>query len=41
MGGNVGNGDHQLVSEAIPWMGREHSLGLTLRPLGGSVPKLA
>jgi 1,4-alpha-glucan branching enzyme len=40
-GSNVGNGDHPIVSDAIPWMGREHSVSLTLPPLGGIILKLA
>jgi 1,4-alpha-glucan branching enzyme len=41
MGSNVGNGDHPLITESVPWMGKEHSLSLTLPPLGGIVLKLA
>ena len=38
-GSNLGN-PYPLASEARPWMGREHSLALTLPPLGGLVLKL-
>ncbi len=35
-GSNLGNGG-ELHSEAVPWMGREHSLSLTLPPLAALV----
>ncbi len=35
-GGNVGNGAG-LMSEAQPWMGYQHSLVITLPPLGGVI----
>ena len=37
-GSNLGN-PYPLASEARPWMGREHSIALTLPPLGGLVLK--
>ena len=39
-GGNLGNGDHPLIAEALPWMNRTHSLSLTLPPLAGIVLQL-
>jgi 1,4-alpha-glucan branching enzyme len=36
-GGNVGNGLGPIQSEAEPWMGRPHSIVLTLPPLAGIV----
>jgi 1,4-alpha-glucan branching enzyme len=40
-GSNVGNGDHVMIAEDLPWMGRPHSLALTLPPLAGIVLRLA
>jgi 1,4-alpha-glucan branching enzyme len=39
-GGNMGNGDG-IRSEPTPWMGRPHSIELTLPPLAGVVLRLA
>ena len=36
-GSNVGNGVDSLEAEPVPWMGRSHSITLTLPPLGGIV----
>ena len=36
-GSNLGNGDSVLVADEIPWMGRPHSLALTLPPLAGII----
>ncbi len=36
-GGNLGNGMGSLKTEERPWMGRPHSLSLTLPPLAGIV----
>ncbi|MFN3076513.1 MAG: 1,4-alpha-glucan branching protein GlgB [Alphaproteobacteria bacterium] len=36
-GSNVGNGDTALYTDSISWMGRSHSLTLTLPPLAGLV----
>jgi 1,4-alpha-glucan branching enzyme len=36
-GSNLGNGDSLLVAEDLAWMGREHSLQLTLPPLAGII----
>ena len=36
-GSNLGNGDHQLVADAQPWMNRPYSLSLTVPPLAGIV----
>ncbi len=36
-GGNVGNGNSRLESIEGPWMGRQHSLSLTLPPLGALI----
>ena len=38
-GSNLGNGGQALWAEDIPWMGRPHSLQLTLPPLAGIVLK--
>jgi 1,4-alpha-glucan branching enzyme len=39
-GSNVGNGADWLRAEERPWMGRPHSLELTLPPLAGVVLRL-
>jgi 1,4-alpha-glucan branching enzyme len=39
-GSNLGNGDHPLIADPIPWMNRSHSLSLTLPPLAGIVLQL-
>jgi 1,4-alpha-glucan branching enzyme len=36
-GSDLGNGARQPVAEPIPWMGRPHSIELTLPPLAGLV----
>ncbi|SDW08218.1 1,4-alpha-glucan branching protein GlgB [Nitrosomonas communis] len=36
-GSNVGNGDVNLVAEAIEWNGRPYSISLTLPPLGAII----
>jgi len=36
-GSNLGNGDAVMVADDLPWMGRAHSLELTLPPLAGIV----
>jgi 1,4-alpha-glucan branching enzyme len=36
-GSNMGNGSSDLLAEERPWMGRPHSLALTLPPLAGIV----
>ncbi len=36
-GSNMGNGSAELMAEEQPWMGRSHSLALTLPPLAGVV----
>ena len=38
-GSNIGN-DDPIVSEEIPWMGKEHSISITLPPLAGLIIKL-
>ncbi len=38
-GSNVGN-DKPIVSEATPWMDREHSISITLPPLGALIIKM-
>ncbi len=38
-GSDVGNGP-QVLSEPVPWMGREHSISLCLPPLGALVLRL-
>jgi 1,4-alpha-glucan branching enzyme len=38
-GGNVGNGEHGLQADAMPWMGRPFSLSLTVPPLAGIILK--
>ena len=40
-GSNLGNGGVQLAAEDLPWMGRPHSLALTLPPLAALVLALA
>jgi 1,4-alpha-glucan branching enzyme len=39
-GSNLGNGDHALVADPLPWMNRSYSLSLTLPPLAGIVLQL-
>jgi 1,4-alpha-glucan branching enzyme len=36
-GSNLGNGGDELIAEVLPWMGRDHSLALTVPPLGALV----
>jgi 1,4-alpha-glucan branching enzyme len=36
-GSNLGNGGGALSAESVPWMGRPHSLALTLPPLAGII----
>jgi 1,4-alpha-glucan branching enzyme len=36
-GSNVGNGDRELVAEAMPWMGRPYSIAIEVPPLAGIV----
>ena len=38
-GSNTGN-DDPIVSEPVPWMGRDHSISITLPPLAGLIIKL-
>ena len=38
-GSNLGNGYNPLMAEEIPWMGRSHSIRLTLPPLAGIILK--
>ncbi len=38
-GSNTGN-DDSIVSEPVPWMGRDHSISITLPPLAGLIIKL-
>jgi len=40
-GGNFGNGGNALNTEDVYWMGRPHSLIMTVPPLAGVVLKLA
>ncbi len=40
-GSNLGNGGNGLSADDTPWMGRPHSLSLTLPPLSGIVLKQA
>jgi 1,4-alpha-glucan branching enzyme len=39
-GSNLGNGDHPLIADSLPWMNRPHSLSLTLPPLAGIILQL-
>jgi 1,4-alpha-glucan branching enzyme len=39
-GSGLGNGDRRLQSEERPWMGRPHSIEITLPPLAGILLKL-
>ncbi len=39
-GSNVGNGNHPLSTQPVPWMNQQQSLVLTLPPLAGVVLKL-
>lgn len=39
-GSGIGNAEHTLAATDLPWMGRAHSLEVTLPPLAGIVLKL-